>query len=404
MKTIVIFDQAESAGGSIARAVDLANEMQDFQFVFITYRPLRDLYKFRVASNIVEKRVYSFYNYKKKYNHSKLLASKTSNKLLTYLGIKLISLADFINEYSVLLQALLNTYSKKIDFVQANAGVHRLPYRLASIKNAMLTYYFRHLDDYRWAEGKILERANSYIFVGSNLMEAHLALLKSVPREKCKVIYSPFDVDRRLKNESAENVDVPKKLRETGKKLIICNSRISAAKGQHIIIEAMQKLVSTWPELKLIFVGDADENKLDQRYLNNLKQKVQEYKLDDTVIFLGHRNNPLHILQYADIAIQAPTYFEALAGSLVESLQLGIPTVGAEIGGASEVLIDGKTGFLFPPGDHNTLADIIDRILRDPMVIAPIIERGKTYALQKWCPQKISAQMRAVYTDARGKK
>ena len=399
-KTILIFDQAESAGGSIARAVDLANEMDEFNFIFVTYHPLHELSNAQLATHITAKRVYSFYNYAKKTDHRLFLESKTKNTILRLIGKKIIALADLINEYSVLWQTLFKIWPTKIDLVQANAGVHILPYRLAQRTNASLIYYFRHLDDYSWAEGKMLNRASHCIFVGTNLMKAHLARLKNLPREKCSVVHSPFDVATRLETEPQLDREILNRLKQSGKKVIVCNSRLGVTKGQHIVIDALKQLSPSWPELVLVFVGSASATAEGVQYLERLKKTVADYQLEDRVIFLSHRHDPLHILLYADIAVQAPTYFEALAGSLVESLQLGIPTVSADMGGSNEVLIDGSTGFLFPPGDHAALAEIIDRVLREPKLVEPIIEQGKAYALQKWSPQNISAQMRTIYSAA----
>lgn len=399
-KTILIFDQVESSGGSIARAVDLANELQDFQFIFITYHPLAKLYNKTLASNIVAKKVFSFYNFQKKYSHTKKLKEITSNKLLNFFGLKFIALMDLINEYSVVAQTLIKTFSVKISLIQANGGVHFLPYRLAEIKKTALLYYFRHLDDYRWAEGKVLNRANDYIFVSSAVMHAHLDLLKSVPKDRCQVIHSPFDSQKAL-------IDSPKKsdsqfiqdLKDQGYFVILHAARICHSKGQHIAVDAIIKLKDKYPQVALLLAGSFDDED-NHAYEYALRNAIDKNELSDRVLLIGHRNDVLHLLKYADIALQTPIWFEALGGSLIESMQLGVLTISADIGGTSEAVIHGRTGLLFPPADSDQLSQLISQIIDGNIDKNSISQAGKEHAYKNWGAPLIQEKMRTVYINA----
>ena len=400
MINIVIFDPAETAGGAFSRAVEVATELPEFNYVFVTYKSFASLHSGRCPPHYKIVRLFSFFNPTQASRLHKIIGQSVTTKILAKLCSVTVNALLKANKISLLVQVICCLAWRKIDLVQANNGIHFIPYHLSKLKKVRLIYYFRDLQYFAHLPQQFLQQGEQLIFVGQKLMEQYQAQL-NLPHHKCQVIHSPFDVATRLKFEPEQDLDVPKHLKESGKKIIVCCSRICAAKGQHLIIEAIKQLSSLWPELTLLLVGEAAKNQVDQRYLKGLKQKVREYQLNDKVIFLGHRHNPLHILQYADIAVQAPIYFEALSGSLVESAQLGIPTISADIGGASEVIIQGKTGFLFPSGDQDALASLIDRILRNPEEITPIIQQGKAHTLQNWSPIKISAQMRAVYSIER---
>jgi len=398
-KTILIFDQVETSGGSIARAVDLANELKDFQFVFITYHPLENLYHKALSNHIVAKRVFSFYNYQRKQAHIKKVKTLTSNKLMTFFGLKLVALMDLINEYSVVAQTLIKTFSIKIDLVQANGGVHPLPYRLAEFKKAALIYYFRHLDDYRWAEGKMLDRANDYIFVSFNLMQAHLALLQKVPRERCQVVHSPFDSQKSLAKAKPSDLQFIQELKTKGHIVILHAARICHDKGQHIAIDAIIKLKDMHPNLTLILAGSFEDDG-NNEYEQTLRQKIQEHQLSDRVLLVGHRDDVLQILQHVDIALQTPLWFEALGGSLVESMQLGVLTISSDIGGTSEAVIHKQTGLLFSPGDSDELANLISQIMENRIDTKALAEAGKEHAYKKWGAELIQEKMRFIYSDA----
>jgi glycosyltransferase involved in cell wall biosynthesis len=398
-KTILIFDQVESAGGSIARAVDLANELQDFQFIFITYHPLANLYPKKLADHVVAKRIFSLYNYQRKSAHIKKLRALTQNKLLTFFGLKCIALLDLMNQYSVVIQALIKIWSIKIDLVQGNGGVHFLPYRLAEVKKSALLYYFRHLDDYRWAEGKMLDRANDYIFVSSNLMKAHLALLQKVPRDRCQVVHSPFDSQKSLINAQPSDLKFIHDLKSKGRIVIFHPARICHEKGQHVAIDAIIKLKNTHPNLALIFAGSFEDGGNDG-YEQLLKQKVQEHQLSDRVLFIGHRSDVLQILQHVNVALQTPIWFEALGGSLIEAMQLGVLTVSADVGGTNEAVIHQKTGLLFTPGDSDELAKLLAQIADHQIDTNTLAQAGKEHAYKNWGAELIQAKMNTIYSDA----
>jgi glycosyltransferase involved in cell wall biosynthesis len=398
-KTILIFDQVETSGGSIARAVDLANELHDFRFVFITYHHLADLYPKKLSPNVVAKRIFSFYNYQRKSAHIKKIKSLTNNKVLTFLGLKFVALLDLLNEYTVVAQTLIKTLFTKIDLVQANGGVHFLPYRLANVKNAALIYYFRHLDDFRWAEGKMLGRANDYIFVSANLMKAHLEILKTIPRNRCQVVHSPFDSQKSLGKTQASDLKFIDEVKSKGHTVILHPARICHDKGQHIAIDAIIKLKNTHPNLALIFAGSFEDDS-ENSYERLLMQKVAEHKLSDRVLFIGHRNDVLQILSSVDIALQTPIWFEALGGSLIEAMQLGVLTISADVGGTSEAVIHQQTGLLFPPGDSDALAELLSQIAENQIDTKALAQKGKEHAYQNWGAMLIQEKMRNIYSDA----
>ena len=398
-KTILVFDQVETSGGSIARAVDLANELQDFQFIFINYHPLQSLYNKPLSNHVIAKRVFSFYNYQRKSAHIKKIKDITRNKLVRFAGLKFIALLDLLNEYSVVMQALAKTLFVKIDLIQANGGVHFLPYKLANAKKAALIYYFRHLDDYRWAEGKMLGRANDYIFVSANLMKAHLDLLQTIPRDRCQVVHSPFDSEKSLAKTTASDLKFIQELKAKGYMVILHAARICHDKGQHIAIDAIIKLKDKHPYIALVLAGSF-ENDGDDAYEKLLRRKIQEHQLSDRVVLIGHRNDVLHLLQYADIALQTPLWFEALGGSLIEAMQLGVLTVTSDTGGTSEAVIHQKTGLLFPPGDTDELVNLLCQIAEGHIDTKALAQAGKQHAYNNWGAELIQNKMRTIYSDA----
>jgi glycosyltransferase involved in cell wall biosynthesis len=396
MKTILIFDQAECSGGSINRAVELAEKLNEFNFIFLTFHSLDTLNSATSCLHIKSKRIFSFYNSKTAAAHNNWLNIKIKNSILKNLISKIIYLAHLINKFITISQALTAIKFRRIDIVQANCGFHPLPYHLARLKKSDLVYYFRDLQNYKAIAPSKIAYASRYIFVCEKLMEEYQNQLQ-LPHKKCFMIRSPFDVDERINKQNNYDLSIPNQLRQNGKKIIILSSRICKDKGQHIALQAIKLLSKKHTEFVLLLAGKADPDIDSKNYLRSLIDYVKTHKLEQYVHFLGHRDDILHLMRHADISLQTPIYFEAMAGALLESLQLGIPTVAADVGGTHEAIVDHRTGFLFPAGDAKKLTDILLMILDGKATLNPIIDLGKTHARVNWSPARVKQQMKAIY-------
>jgi glycosyltransferase involved in cell wall biosynthesis len=342
------------------------------------------------------KRIHSFYFDYHADTHIKKIESLFKNKILRYLLRRLIETTLSLSKLLIVCQAMLALTLSRVDVVQGNNGIHYLPYWIARLKGARLFFYFRDLRNFKNQPQEFIESASQYVFVGKNLMEQYLTQL-NLPKSKCTVIHSPFNVYERIKREPSYPQNPIKKAKESGKDVIICASRISPDKGQEVVLKAYEIIIKKYPNTLLFFVGEADDNTICQEYLDKLYRFVNERNLSKNVRFLGFHKDVLQLTTYADIAVQAPVYFEALSGSLVESVQLGIPSISSNIGGANEVIADRIGGYLFPPGNFEKLASIMEEILDNKESALALAKRGKEATLYQWSPEKMKEKLCNVY-------
>lgn len=82
----------------------------------------------------------------------------------------------------------------------------------------------------------------------------------------------------------------------------------------------------------------------------------KELKLDDRVHFLGVRTDVPDVMRAADAYIMS-SFYEGLPLVLLEAAATGLPIVATDVGGISELVLHGKTGYLVPAGDSNALAE-----------------------------------------------
>ena len=127
--------------------------------------------------------------------------------------------------------------------------------------------------------------------------------------------------------------------------------RLDPIKGLPILVRAFQRLLKFHPKSKLVFIGP------DFGMRNSLLRQAKEMGIESEVSFLDAM--PPEELAYAyrgvDV-VAVPSHFEIFGMSALEAMACGTPVVGSNIGGLKEIVQDGITGFLVPPGNPDVLA------------------------------------------------
>lgn len=155
----------------------------------------------------------------------------------------------------------------------------------------------------------------------------------------------------------------------SGMRLIFVG-RLAAVKGLRVLFEAFIQARQTHPDLHLTLVGDGD----DRAHLQRLAAP-----LGDAVHFTGYLSQDAvaQALAKAD-ALVLPSFAEGLPVVLMEALASARPVIATQVAGISELVENGVTGFVVPPGDADTLADRITQLAADPAMRNRMGEAGRT--------------------------
>ena len=146
--------------------------------------------------------------------------------------------------------------------------------------------------------------------------------------------------------------------------------RLAEWKGQHILVEALKGI----PNLHAVLVGSPLFG--ETPYEERLRQQVIEAGLSDRVHFLGFRNDVPAIMKAIDIVAHTSIAPEPFGRVVVEGMLAGKPVIATGAGGVLEIIDDGVTGLLTPPGDVAALAAAIRRLLFEPELAKRLGERG----------------------------
>ena len=79
----------------------------------------------------------------------------------------------------------------------------------------------------------------------------------------------------------------------------------------------------------------------------------------------GFREDVHRFYALMDVSVLT-SFSEGLSITILESMKYGVPVVVTDVGGNPEIVSNGRTGFLVPPGDSQEFADAVIRMLRDP--------------------------------------
>lgn len=151
---------------------------------------------------------------------------------------------------------------------------------------------------------------------------------------------------------------VPRAHRARGYRLLF-TGRLAAVKGLPILLEALARLAPRHPAIELVLAGDGPDRAA-------LERRAAELGVADRVRFLGYQSSEQvrALLQGADV-FALPSFAEGVPVVLMEAMASGVPVVATRIAGITELVEDGVSGYVVPPGDVDALVDAIDPLLSD---------------------------------------
>ena len=181
---------------------------------------------------------------------------------------------------------------------------------------------------------------------------------------------------------------------EPAKPVVLYTGRIELNKGSLELLRSIDRVASQFPDVEYVVAGGR-HNSIDDRSLDGAlgRNGTREH-----VRLLGH----VPWQQLADCYRRAsvfvmPSYYETFGISVIEAMAFGLPVVATSVGGLPEVVEDGVTGILVPPGNSEALADAIIRLLRDPDLRQRMGWAGQERVRAEFTVDQVVAQTLAVY-------
>ena len=239
-----------------------------------------------------------------------------------------------------------------------------------------------------WAERLAVERAERVIAVSAQMRADILSHFQVAP-ERVVVIHNGVDADAFRRTEARE-VLARHQVREP---YVLFVGRISEQKGIFQLLEAARALPA---EVSLVLCASSPDTP-------ELAARLQAAVAGRSRVQWINAMLPVpEVVQlYSHAAVFAcPSIYEPFGLINLEAMACGTPVVASRVGGIPEVVVDGETGWLVPPGDAAALAEALRGALADPARARRMGEAGRRRVEAHFSWDRIAEHTLAVYRDA----
>jgi glycosyltransferase involved in cell wall biosynthesis len=245
---------------------------------------------------------------------------------------------------------------------------------------------------------RLLYRLSSHILVPSKASKQLVMQTEKIPASMISVLYNGVDTDRYTpptpdaRTEARHEFGIP-----DDAFLIGLVGRLSPEKGGvDTLIRAVYRLYSQRPDVRLLIVGDGPVRVELEKLNTELQARAQEPS--SPVVFAGARQDIPQLLGAIDIFV-LPSLNEALPIVILEAMSVGLPVVATSVGGVPEIVQDGVTGLLVPPGAEDALLDALSRLAHDPMLRGKLAQAGREQVRANFTINQMARNVETIYEE-----
>ena len=169
----------------------------------------------------------------------------------------------------------------------------------------------------------------------------------------------------------------------------LCIGRLIPIKGHVVLLRAFSKVLEQRPDAHLDIAG---RGVLE----HGLKDLSRELGLTESVHFLGHVN-PVQQSVEDSRAVVVPSLGEGFGMVALEAMERARPVIAASIGGLEDLVREGETGLLVPPGDADALAEAMLALANDPARAAAMGLEARRRAIERFPEARCTERTEEVY-------
>ncbi|MEZ5971737.1 MAG: glycosyltransferase family 4 protein [Hyphomonadaceae bacterium] len=241
--------------------------------------------------------------------------------------------------------ALLAARMARVPFVTTYHGIYNAKSPIKALYNSVM------------ARGDV-------IIANSEFTREHVLAHHDVMPER--VIAIPRGVDLDVFDPQSINTEEVADLRakwgvKAGQCVVLVPARLTRWKGQMVLIEAARLLNERRPGAAKIIIAGDDQGR--RAYTQEMLSAIKAGGLQDVVSLAGHlRQMPLAFAA-SDMAVFPVIEPEAFGRGAVEAEAMGVPVIASNLGGYTETVVEGQTGFLVPAGAEGPLCGAMERMI-----------------------------------------
>jgi mannosyltransferase len=179
------------------------------------------------------------------------------------------------------------------------------------------------------------------------------------------------------------------------KRLVGCFGRVRPNKGTDVFVDSMIELLPTRPDVAAIILGRTTEQ--HGGFRRELQRRIEAAGLVDRIHFLGEVPFPMEPwYRILDLYI-APPRWEGFGVTPLEAMASGVPVVATTVGAFEELVVEGRTGSLIPPGEVAPMVEAAARWLDDPAASSAAAVAAREHVSREFSIESEAAGINAVY-------
>ncbi len=182
--------------------------------------------------------------------------------------------------------------------------------------------------------------------------------------------------------------------------------RLVRWKGQDVFIRAAGRIAPSFPQARFALIGghaESDNARSElgggAAYFDELRQLAETSGLENRLIFAGHQDGMANAYAAIDVLVHSSTRPEPFGRVLIEAMSAGVPVIAAAHGGPIEIVEDGVTGLLVPPGDPERLADAVTELIADETRRQVMGRAARQRAVERFDIRVQVERIQSIYAD-----
>ena len=271
-------------------------------------------------------------------------------------------------------------------FGMAGGALARLPVRVASMRETagMRTS----------TQKKVQQVAYSlahHVVANSNAVKQTL-IAAGMPAEKITVVYNGLDSARLIPRVTSRGEILSLlglRIDENRRFVSIVANMRHEVKDYPMLLRAARRVVDAEPEAAFLLAGEGE-------LTDSLRALAAELGVEQSTYFLGRCERVAELLNVSEICVLS-SKAEGFSNSILEYMAAGRPVVVTNVGGASELVTEGETGYLVASGDDAGMASRIISLLADPARAKAMGENGKQVVKEKFSCEAQLARTEELY-------
>lgn len=237
-------------------------------------------------------------------------------------------------------------------------------------------------------------RLSSAVICISEAVKRHMLQDAARFAEKFVVVYNGLPMEKFLpasdgsavRRELGVPLDAP---------LIGMVGRVNNGKGQVPFVHAAAQLAREFPGAYFVAAGSVFAG--EQRYMDILQSEVENAGLRDRFLITGFRSDVPALLSAFDVFVHPAIHPEGFGLAVLEAMAAAKPVVATAHGGPLEMMEDGVSGYLVPPGDAEALARRVGDCLRDRTRSRQMGSRAQERAMRLFSVTRYLEQIEDLY-------